>query len=84
MGPTVFQTWFGLAALAGSIFGVTSAAAQPKVFGLDFARHTVRNVPEARQGRLRRRQKALGVTIDNAEIAYASSHPDTVESILIL
>jgi len=82
MTPTLLQTWFGLSALAGVILDVTSAAAEPRVFGLDFAKHTVRNVPEARQDRLRRRQKTLAVNIDNAEIAYTSSHPCTVKSLL--
>ena len=67
MSPTTLQSLLGLSALASVIVDVS---AEPKVFGLDFAKHAVRNVPEARQGRLQRRQKALGVSIDNAEIAY--------------
>ena len=55
---------FGFSALATLILDV---AAEPRVFGLDFAKRTVQNTPEI--SRLRRRAKTLSVDIDNAEIA---------------
>ena len=73
MTPTTMQAILGLSALFGAIIDLTAAKPQPKVWGLDFSKRVAKNTPET--NRLRRRQKALNVGLDNDEVEYVYTIP---------
>ena len=71
----------GLSILAALLSGLGKATASveapsPKVFNLTFEKQTPRHTPLA--NRLRRRQKAFSVNIDNEDIAYRKFFSNTM------